>query len=132
MSSQYKKKAYLAGGRNETSWRNDFKETFAGKLDCFDPCLLPDMPPVEYTNADLQAIEECDIFIGAFFPTNPRGWNLGLEMGFALAQGKPIFLYVPEHEDRDIEMWRSVARIVTTYDGLIFCVNAWFKRREND
>ena len=69
--------------------------------------------PDQYTFWDLRSIEQCDILLGYMDQSNPSGYGLNLEIGYAKALGKTIILVVPDDFTRDDERSRyfEMARV---------------------
>lgn len=108
-----RKTIYLAGGFR-SGWQARAKEYL---LDFYllDPSLHNLEDPKEYTEWDLNAVRNSDIVLANMESTNPGGYALALEVGFAKALSKYIIL-VDQIEDpkvdRYFEMVRQVADIV--------------------
>jgi nucleoside 2-deoxyribosyltransferase len=119
------KKVYLAGG-----FKSGWQAIVAAKLprfDLFDPSAHDIENPAEYTRWDLEAISQCDIVLANMEASNPGGYSLALEVGFANALGKVIVL-VDQIEDptisRYFEMVRQCSdRIFATLDAAIDHLN---------
>ncbi|WP_421722505.1 nucleoside 2-deoxyribosyltransferase domain-containing protein [Alloalcanivorax xenomutans] len=84
------KTVYLSGG-HYSGWQenvikeaNDFKYKDPSKNGLTDPKL--------YTEWDLEAIRSSDIVFAYFEDSNPGGYGLSLEIGYAAALGKHIIL----------------------------------------
>ncbi len=69
--------------------------------------------PKDYTEWDLTAIENCDFVLGYMEQSNPGGYSLALEVGYAAALGKKVILVLePSPEggrDYYFEMVRQVS-----------------------
>lgn len=88
--SSGKKIVYLAGG-----FRSGWQAKVKSKLPSYiflDPSQHNIEDPAEYTRWDLNAIRQSDIVIGYMESTNPGGYSLALEIGFARALGKTVLL----------------------------------------
>jgi nucleoside 2-deoxyribosyltransferase len=94
-----KRKIYLAGGFN-SGWQ----KVASASLKHFyllDPSLHHLEDPVAYTEWDLAAIRECDIVLANMEATNPAGYAMSLEMGYAKALGKKV-IFVDQITDPQI------------------------------
>jgi len=98
------KRVYLAGGMH-SNWRGVLTNKLEGKtfFNFIDPLSNNMRKPDQYTFWDLRSIEQCDILIGYMDKTNPSGFGLNLEIGYAKALGKTIVLVIPEDFTRDDE-----------------------------
>ncbi|WP_194736314.1 hypothetical protein, partial [Pseudomonas aeruginosa] len=84
------KKIYLAGG-----FSSGWQEIVKSKLKSFellDPSAHGIENPAEYTSWDLEAVRASEILLANMEQTNPGGYALALEVGFAKALGKSIYL----------------------------------------
>ncbi|MDO2437487.1 nucleoside 2-deoxyribosyltransferase [Aeromonas veronii] len=105
--NQIRKKIYLAGG-----FRSGWQETAKSKLDGFellDPGAHCIKDPLEYTHWDLAAIRDSNIVLANMEASNPGGYALALEVGFAKALGKSIYL-VDQIEDPSISHYFEMVR----------------------
>lgn len=85
-----KKVVYLAGGF-KSQWQliaHEVLNDFVLK----DPSRHYIDDPVQYTQWDLNAIEHSDILLANMESSNPGGYALALEVGYAKALGKQIIL----------------------------------------
>jgi nucleoside 2-deoxyribosyltransferase len=82
---------YLAGGF-KSGWQALVKETLQEKFDFLDPSAHNIQDPKVYTEWDLDAVRRCDTVLGNMETTNPGGYSLALEIGYAKALGKYIVL----------------------------------------
>jgi hypothetical protein len=96
------KRIYLAGGMH-SPWRTVITSRLEGKtyINWIDPMDNKMSKPDQYTFWDLRSIDQCDILVGYMDKTNPSGFGLNLEIGYAKALGKTIVLVVPEDFTRD-------------------------------
>lgn len=108
-----RKTIYLAGGFR-SGWQAKAK-VFLLDFELIDPSLHNLEDPKEYTEWDLNAVRKSDIVLANMESTNPGGYALALEVGFAKALSKYIVL-VDQIEDpkvdRYFEMVRQVADVV--------------------
>lgn len=80
------KNIYLAGGF-KSGWQTIVKEA-CPDFTYFDPSLHQIVDPAEYTECDLNGVRECDIIFAFMENSNPAGYALALEIGYAKALGK--------------------------------------------
>lgn len=85
---------YLAGGF-KSRWQDKVKNRFPN-ADYLDPSLHNILNPDEYVKWDLDAIRRCTVVLAYLEASNPGGYALALEIGYALALRKLIVL-VEEH-----------------------------------
>jgi len=101
------KKLYLAGG-----FRSGWQGIVVAKLRGFellDPRSHNIQNPAEYTRWDLDAVQQSDIVLANMEASNPGGYSLALEVGFAKAFGKTIIL-VDQIEDPSISRYFEMVR----------------------
>lgn len=111
--SDSRKTIYLAGGFR-SGWQGEVKLRLV-EYDFLDPSLHQIQDPMEYTDWDLDAIRRCDIVLGNMEQSNPGGYSLALEIGFARALDKRIYLVDQITEpkmSRYFEMVRQVSDLV--------------------
>lgn len=81
---------YLAGGFHsgwqKTVWRR------LSNWNILDPSRHGIQNPGEYTAWDLQAIGNADVILAVLEAGNPGGYSLALEIGYAKALGKVVYL----------------------------------------
>lgn len=103
-------RVYLAGGFR-SGWQAIVKAAVPG-VRWLDPSIHHIKDPKKYTQWDLRAIRSSDLVLANMEPSNPGGYALALEVGFAKALGKAILL-IDQHEERErrryFEMVRQVA-----------------------
>jgi nucleoside 2-deoxyribosyltransferase len=92
------KKVYLAGGF-KSGWQEIVK-SHAPSYVFLDPSLHDLDEPEEYTKWDLDAVQKSDIIFAYMESTNPAGYALSLEIGFAKALGKEI-IFIEEHPNEN-------------------------------
>jgi len=116
-------RVYLAGGM-KSGWQQRVKEV-APDHQYIDPCEHGLNEETQYTLWDLQAIDAADALFVYFEASNPSGFGLSLEIGYAKRAGKRIVL-VDEKSATDeaiaqrLGMLRSCADVVVQSldDGL--------------
>ncbi len=116
---QPRKKIYMAGGFR-SKWQAEVVARLSGSYVLLDPSAHNIQDPAEYTRWDLEAVRESDIVLANMEASNPGGYSLALEVGFAKALGKRIFM-VDQIENpsvqRYFEMVRQCSeRVFTTLD----------------
>lgn len=83
---------YLCGGMHN-NWQDKFIAHFPdGRHEFLDPRTQGKKTEQEYTKWDLEGIRSCDLIVAYMDNDNPSGFGLNLEIGFAHALGKPIYL----------------------------------------
>lgn len=98
-------KVYLAGGF-KSNWQEKVREALP-QLIYFDPRQHNLQDPKQYTQWDIDAIEECDIVFAYMEQSNPAGYALALEIGYA----KGFYFYTDKiviliHDDpQDGKRW---------------------------
>lgn len=85
---------YLAGGF-KSGWQDRFNSVFGNDVKSLDPRLHKIIDPKNYTSCDLAGIQACDIVFAYLENSNPAGYALALEIGYAKAMGK-IIIFVDE------------------------------------
>lgn len=85
------RKIYLAGGFR-SNWQAEVFARLSGSFVLLDPSAHNIQDPAEYTRWDLEAVRESDIVLANMEASNPGGYSLALEVGFAKALGKRIFM----------------------------------------
>lgn len=101
---------YLAGGFH-SRWQ-DIVRARLPYLQYLDPSEHNLASPEDYTAWDLQAVRKCDVLFGNMEASNPGGYSLALEVGYAKALGKRIYLVdslTDERSKRYFEMVRQCA-----------------------
>jgi len=115
-------KVYLAGGFN-SDWRERVKN-ISVPMHFFDPKLKPDKHWSEYGTWDVHYIKQCDIVFAYMEKTNPSGYGLSAELGYAKALNKTvIFVLERGHEkDRYFQFLKQFADVVyeTLDEGIEF------------
>jgi nucleoside 2-deoxyribosyltransferase len=116
------RKIYLAGGFR-SKWQADVASRLAGMFELLDPSAHNIEDPAEYTRWDLEALRQSDIVLANMEASNPGGYSLALEVGFARALSKRIFMVDQVEEPsvrRYFEMVRQCSeRVFPTLDEAI-------------
>jgi nucleoside 2-deoxyribosyltransferase len=81
----------LAGGFR-SKWQAQVAARLAGSFELLDPSAHDILDPAEYTRWDLKAVRESDIVLANMEASNPGGYSLALEVGFAKALDKRIIM----------------------------------------
>jgi nucleoside 2-deoxyribosyltransferase len=103
---------YLAGGMHD-NWRQRFVSAFSG-VTFFDPTAHGLRDEAAYTAWDLEHIDLAATVIGYMDATNPSGYGLNLELGYAKAKGKRV-IFIDETDatrTRYFGMARQIADVV--------------------
>jgi nucleoside 2-deoxyribosyltransferase len=121
-----RKNVYLAGGF-KSGWQNIVKDS-CGKYTFSDPSLHNIKCPKEYTEFDLKLVCESDIIFAYMENSNPAGFALALEIGYAKALEKLIIFVEDELEDprkRYFDMVRhsSDFNFTSLQEGIAFLRN---------
>jgi nucleoside 2-deoxyribosyltransferase len=103
-------KIYLAGGFR-SGWQHAVHEELIGHASLLDPSQHSLECPAEYTRWDLDAIREADCVLAYMEASNPAGYSLSLEVGFAHALAKHIVL-VEEHPTPERHRYFAMIREV--------------------
>lgn len=101
------RKIYLAGGFH-SGWQAIVESKLQG-FELLDPGAHGIADPVEYTRWDLAAVRDSDIVLANMEASNPGGYSLALEVGFAKALGKSIYL-VDQIEDPMVSRYFEMVR----------------------
>jgi nucleoside 2-deoxyribosyltransferase len=105
--SDARKVIYMAGGF-KSGWQAKVIKQLHG-YEFLDPSQHNIQDAAEYTRWDLDAIRESDIVLGYMESTNPGGYSLALEIGFAHALGKKVVL-VDEIKDPSVSRYFEMVR----------------------
>lgn len=124
------KQIYLAGGF-KSGWQDIVISSINNKEVRFiDPRIHGIENSDEYTEWDLNAVKESDILFAFMEASNPGGYALALEIGYAKAIGKTIIFVDDVHahdpaRSRFLDMLRSSAdfSFYTIKDGITCLVN---------
>ena len=119
--SSYKPKVYLAGGF-KSGWQKEVIDQLGQSFYFFDPSEhhLPESS--RYTTWDLHHVKVCDILFGYMEKSNPSGYGLTLEIGYARALQKTIIL-IDERSNSD-EVFLRYFEIARESSSVVFdCMN---------
>lgn len=92
------KVVYLAGGHHSGWQQKIINKVYGFKYK--DPSSNGLKDPQQYTNWDLEAIRNCNIVFAYLEATNPSGYGLSLEIGYAAALGK-LIIFINEKPSSD-------------------------------
>lgn len=110
-------KVYLAGGFR-TRWQDKIKYKFADKFIFLDPLTHNLIEGKEYTCWDTFFIKKCDLLFAYMERSNPSGYGLTYEIGYARALQKTIIL-VDEKSDSD-ENFKKYFQIVSNSVDVLY------------
>lgn len=102
------RKVYLAGGFR-SNWQAQVRARLAGMFELLDPSAHNIQDPAKYTRWDLEAVRQSDVVLANMEASNPGGYSLALEVGFAKALGKRIFM-VDQIEDPSVKHYFEMVR----------------------
>jgi nucleoside 2-deoxyribosyltransferase len=110
-----RRKIYLAGGFR-SGWQALVRKELPDD-ELLDPSLHNFQDPKTYTEWDLDAVRQSDVILANMEQSNPGGYALALEVGYAKALSKKI-IFVDQVSDptigRYFEMVRQVSDVVFT------------------
>lgn len=106
---------YLAGGF-QSGWQDKIKLAVP-QFTYFDPRGHGLGNKVEYTIWDLEAIRRCDWVFAYLESTNPGGFALALEVGYAKALGKRV-IFIDEKSASDQQAGHYLAMVAATSDAV--------------
>jgi nucleoside 2-deoxyribosyltransferase len=117
---------YLAGGF-KSGWQNAVKDS-CSQYSFSDPSLHNIVSPKEYTEFDLKAVKDSDIIFAYMEKSNPAGFALALEIGYAKALGKLIIfvedeLEAPRKRYFDMVRHSSDFNFTSLQEGIAFLKN---------
>jgi len=115
-TSKSVKIVYLSGG-HYSDWQKIVIQA-ANDFDYKDPSKNGLSDPRLYTEWDLEAIRSSDIVFAYFEETNPGGYGLSLEIGYAAALGKQI-IFVDEKSLHSPDVGRYL-KIVQETSNVVF------------
>lgn len=105
-------KVYLAGGLSN-DWQDAIKDQLKD-VKFLDPRSWQDPDPKVYTDRDLEAIRKSDAIFAFMSSSNPSGYGMSLEIGYAFALQKPIvFCNLPKDDWR--QRYFGMAQTCATY-----------------
>jgi nucleoside 2-deoxyribosyltransferase len=110
-----RQKVYLAGGMH-SDWRDDLKSSV--NIDFIDPSKKESgnkLSVKEYGVWDLHHIDQCDIVFVYIEKTNPSGYGLSVEAGYAKGKGKTVILCMEPGHDK-----HSYLRFIENVSDIVF------------
>lgn len=120
---KYKPIVYLAGGMR-SGWQKRVIAQLGENYHFFDPCAHGLERPKDYVKYDFKLISKSDIVFAYFERTNPSGYGLAAEMGYAKGLGKRILLVNQKCDKYTVFLnhlaWRTFE---TLDDGIKFLAN---------
>jgi nucleoside 2-deoxyribosyltransferase len=102
------RRIYLAGGFR-SNWQALAASRLAGFYELLDPSAHNIQDPAEYTLWDLEAVRRSDIVLANMEASNPGGYSLALEVGFAKALDKRIF-FIDQIEEPSVKRYFEMVR----------------------
>lgn len=102
------RKIYLAGGFR-SNWQALVVARLSKSFELLDPSAHNIQDPAEYTRWDLEAVRQSDMILANMEASNPAGYSLALEVGFARALGKRIYL-VDQIENPSVRRYFEMVR----------------------
>lgn len=82
-------KVYLAGGM-KGDWQDQLIGIIGERAAFIDPRTHGYTSEDEYTDWDLKGVRDCDVLFAYMEKSNPSGYGMMLEIGYAKAMGKVI------------------------------------------
>lgn len=113
---------YLAGGM-KSEWQDEVMRLLPGNT-FFDPRTHGFKKPTNYTIWDLFHIQEADLIFACFETTNPSGFGMTLEIGYAHAMKKPIVLV----DEQWLRSWSMIHEVCNYVDETIENVCNYVKK----
>lgn len=107
-------KVYLAGSF-QSGWREKLK--CIDEISFIDPSIKEHNNPLkaeEYVAWDLWAIQSSDMVFAYMANTNPSGYGLSIELGYAKALNKLIILILEDGHEKDkyLQFLKPIADVV--------------------
>jgi len=117
-------KIYLAGGMH-TEWRERVKREVQGPK-YLDPTTHGLDDPKAYTAWDIEAIKQSDLVVAYFEMSNPVGFNMAYEMGYASCANIEVLFINERFADnpRPVSMLCERSHTVATLDVAIEWLHA--------
>lgn len=106
------KSVYLAGGF-KTRWQDQVTES-APYFNYIDPSLHGIEDPVLYTEWDLKGVKRSDIVFANMEGSNPGGYAMAMEVGYAKALGK-VIIYCESNVNSELSRRFDMIRAGSDY-----------------
>jgi hypothetical protein len=125
---------YLAGGM-QGGWSDQLRNfPWLYDINWLDPRdWAEDCPtPRDYTARDLAEIRSADLVVAHMDSSNPSGYGMSFEVGYAVALGKPVVYWDGmdgDWRDKYFGMIRSTAIPVASLNQVVSAVEGFFERR---
>ncbi len=114
-----KTKVYLSGGMNDLNWQKLVIDSIGcDSYTFFNPREHQLEDSKQYTFWDLYYVEKCDIVFAYMEETNPSGYGLTLEIGYAKALNKPIILV--DEKSKNTGSFAKYFKIVRESSTIVF------------
>lgn len=110
-------KVYLAGDM-KSNWQDRLIPLLPAGVEAIDPRKHGLADPAAYTQWDLDGVARADAVIVYMDPSNPSGYGLSIEAGYARGLGKRIIFVDQMGADwrsKYFEMLRQIAIVVRTF-----------------
>jgi nucleoside 2-deoxyribosyltransferase len=120
------KKIYLAGGMHG-NWQDKAAVLLPG-FQTLDPRSWAVPDPEIYTRRDIAAIKECDAVLAFMEASNPGGHGLCLEVGFAVAMGRPVVFLDGLGDDPRSRYFGMVRQVSSATIGTLEFACQWIRR----
>ncbi len=100
-------------GRLDTNWRQQLMSEIPS-INYYDPAMHKLDQPSQYTIWDMHFVKSSDLVFGYMDKSNPSGYGLAVEIGYAKGLGKTVIL-VDEKSDVDNEFsnYFSIVRSIS-------------------
>jgi nucleoside 2-deoxyribosyltransferase len=95
-----KQKIYLSGGY-KSNWQKKVIDNLKDNFIIFDPRKHNLSDYKEYYTWDVHFIKQCDIILAYMEESNPSGYGLSFELGYAKALNKTIILVDDKSDSND-------------------------------
>ena len=113
-----KTKVYLSGGMNEGNWQKKVIDSVGEGYTFFNPREHELEDSKQYVLWDLYYVDKCDIVFAYMENSNPSGYGLTLELGYAKALNKPIILV--DEKSKQKNDFSRYFRIVRETSNVVF------------
>lgn len=110
---------YLAGDMR-SGWQDRLKSLLPSDVETIDPRSHGLTDPAAYTRWDLDGVRRAAVVVAYMDPSNPAGFGLAIEAGYAYGLGKSIIFVDQMGADwrsRYFDMLRQIATVVPTFEA---------------